>query len=133
MWASGENELRKLNLNEIHEAFLWEEKKMCFKYRNYQIDTNEYEVESVLAQKKITVRYDPYDLSVGIRVFYDGKQYQDAVPAKIRRHHKKNFVNVEEEPAVHSGLNHLEILKNESLKEVRGISFAQAKEKGEWE
>lgn len=133
MWASGENELRKLNLNEIHEAFLWEEEKSVSNTGIIRIDTNEYEVESVLAQKKITVRYDPYDLSVGIRVFYDGKQYQDAVPAKIRRHHKKNFVNVEEEPAVHSGLNHLEILKNESLKEVRGISFAQAKEKGEWE
>lgn len=132
IWASGENELKKLDLNTVYEAFLWEEEKSVSNTGIVRIDTNEYEVESILAQKKIKVRYDPYDLSAGVRTFYEDKQYQDAIPTIIRRHHKKNFVNAEEGPALYSGLNHLEILKQESAKEIRGISFAEAKEKGEW-
>lgn len=131
VWASGENELKKLDLDNIYEAFLWEEEKSVSNTGIIRIDTNEYEVESVLARKKVKVRYDPYDLSIPVRVFYEGKQYQDAVPAKIRRHHKKNFVNAEEESSVYSGLNHLQILKNESMKEIRGISFAEAQVKEE--
>lgn len=129
MWESGENEIKKLDLNSIYEAFLYEEERSVSKTGIVHINTNEYEVESILAQKKITVRYDPYDLSKGVRIFYEGKQYQDATPAKIRRHHKKNFVNVEEEVSLHTGLNFLEILTQESAKEIRGISFAEAKEK----
>lgn len=130
MWESGENELKKLSLNEIYEAFLYEDEKSVSKTGIIRIETNEYEVESFLAGKKVQARYDPYDLSTGIQVYHEGKRYQDAVPAVVRRHHKKNFVTADEEATINTGINHLELLKNESMKEIRGISFAQAMDKG---
>jgi putative transposase len=126
MWEAGDNELKKLSLGDIYEAFLYEDEKSVSKTGIIRVETNEYEVESFLAGRKVQARYDPYDLSKEIQVYFEGKRYQDAVSAVIRRHHKKNFVGVQEEATLHTGINHLELLKNESLKEVRGISFAQA-------
>lgn len=129
MWESGNNEIKRLSLNEIYEAFLYEDEKSVSKTGIIRIETNEYEVESFLAGKKVQARYDPYDLSRGIQVYYEGKRYQDAIAAVIRRHHKKNFVEANEEATINTGINHLELLKNESMKEIRGISFAQAMDK----
>lgn len=129
MWESGENELKKPSLNEIYEAFLYEDDKSVSPTGIIRLETNEYEVENFLAGKKVQTRYDPYDLSKGVHVYYEGKRYQDAVPAVVRRHHKKNFVTANEEATINTGINHLELLKNESLSEVRGISFAQAMDK----
>jgi putative transposase len=129
MWETGKNELKKLSLNEIYEAFLYEDEKSVSKTGIIRVETNEYEVESFLASKKIQVRYDPYDLSGGVQVYYEGKRYQDAVPAVVRRHHKKNFVTANEEATINTGINHLDLLKNKSIKEIRGISFAQAMDK----
>jgi len=126
MWESGENELKKLSLNEIYEAFLYEDEKSVSKTGIIRIETNEYEVESFLAGRKVQARYDPYDLSSGIQIYYEGKKYQDAIPAVVRRHHKKNFVTADEEATINTGINHLELLKNEPIKEIRGISFVQA-------
>ena len=130
MWEAGENELKKLSLNEIYEAFLYEDEKSVSKTGIIRVETNEYEVETFLAGKKVQARYDPYDLSKGIHVYYEGKRYQDAVPAIIRRHHKKDFVEAQDEATIYTGINHLELLKNESMRDMRGISFAQAMDKG---
>jgi hypothetical protein len=130
MWESGENKLKELSLDEIYDAFLYEDKKSVSKTGIIRIDTNEYEVDTFLSCKSVTVRYDPYDLSREIQVYFEGKRYDNAVPLKIRRHHKKNFVDCNDEAVINTGLNHLEILKNDSLKEIRGISFAEAMEKG---
>jgi len=83
-----------------------------------------------LAGKKVQAKYYPYDLSRGIQVYYARQRYQDAVPAIIHRHHKKNFVTANEETTINTGINHLELLKHESLMEIRRISFAQAMDKG---
>jgi putative transposase len=131
MWEYGENELKRPNLNEIYEAFLYEDEKSVSKTGIIRVETNEYEVETFLAGKKIQARYDPYDLSKGIQVYFEGKRHVDAVPAVIRRHHKKNFVGAPDEATINTGINHLELLKNESMHEVRGISFAEAMDKGE--
>jgi len=125
MWESGENELRKPNLNEIYEAFLYEDEKTVSKTGIIRVETNEYEVETFLACKKVQVRYDPYDLSKGIHVYYNGIRHNDAVVAVIRRHHRKNFVSAEAEATMNTGINFLELLKNESTQEVRGISFSE--------
>jgi putative transposase len=130
MWEAGENELKKLSLNEIYEAFLYEDEKSVSKTGIIRVETNEYEVETFLAGRKVHARYDPYDLSKGVQVYFEGKRYTDAVPAVIRRHHKKNFVEAQDEATIYTGINHLELLKNESIREIRGISFAQAMDKG---
>lgn len=133
MWEAGENELKKPSLSEIYEAFLYEDEKSVSKTGIIRIETNEYEVETFLAGKKVQARYDPYDLSKGVQVYHEGKRYQDAVPAVVHRHHRKNFVAADEEAAINTGINHSELLRNEPMKEIRGISFAQAMDKGRCE
>jgi hypothetical protein len=44
--------------------------------------------------------------------------------------HKKNFDEAQDETTINTGINHLELLKNESLQEIRGISFAEPMDKG---
>lgn len=130
-WQSGNNELKKPDLNEIYEAFLMESEATASKVGIIRVQSNEYEVESVLARKRVTVKYDPYDLTKGVRIYYEGKRYQDAIPAKIRRHHNKKFVEDTDDENVYSGLNHLELLKNEAQSKIRGVSFARLNEKSE--
>lgn len=133
MWEAGENELKKPSLNEIYEAFLYEDEKSVSKTGIIRIETNEYEVESFLAGKKVRVRFDPYDLSREIQVYFENQRYDNAIPAVIRRHHKKNFVPANEEATINTGINHLELLKNAPLSEIRGISFAEAISRNEEE
>lgn len=133
-WESGENELKKPDLKEISEAFLFEGQATVSKVGIIRLQNNEYEVDSVLAGKRVTVKYDPYNLEEGIRVFYEDQRYGDAIPAKIRRHHHKKFIiekdNDDEQP-VHSGLNHLEVLKKEAEKNKKGVSFSDLEHKKE--
>ena len=53
MWEARENGLKKLSLNEIYEAFLYEDEKSVSKTGIVRFETNEYEVESFLAGKKV--------------------------------------------------------------------------------
>ena len=133
MWEADGTAIKKLDLNSIYEAFLYEVEKSVSKTGIIRVDTNEYEVETILSGKKTQVRFDPYDMSTGIRVYFEGKQYKDATPLKIRRHHKKDFVEGNEEYIPQSGLNHLEILAGEKAKNQQGVSFANAIGKKEGE
>ena len=65
----------------IYEAFLWKEERTASLTGIIEIYSNEYEVEQFLCGKKVTVRFDPYDLAKGVKIYYDGKQYHDAVIA----------------------------------------------------
>lgn len=124
MWEADETVLKKPEINTIYEAFLYEEERSVSVTGIIRLESNEYEVESVLANKKIQVRYDPYDLSAGIQIHFEGKHYQDATPSKIRRHHKKNFETTEEPCLPSSGLNYLEILAGEKAKSQQAVRFA---------
>ncbi len=121
---SGEKRLREAELNQVYEAFLMEDEASVSKVGTIRLQTNEYEVESHLAGKKVKVRYDPYDLSTGIRIYYEDRRCADAVPAKIRRHHRKNYDRGEEESVPVTGLNHLELLQNERKNKTAGVRFA---------
>lgn len=75
--------------------------------------------------------YDPYDLSKGIKIYYDGKQYPDAVPAKIHRHSKKGFERELLVAKPSSGINFLEQLAEAELPRKQAISFSGLREDDE--
>jgi len=114
--------LKKPLLDTIHEAFLWKEERVVTLTGLISIDTNEFEVDPFLCGKKVTVRYDPYDFSKGVRVEFDGRLYQ-AVPAKIHRHSKKGFDKQLLAPSPPSGLNFLEQLAEAELPRKQAIQF----------
>jgi len=116
--------LKRLPVETVREAFLWKEQRSVSLTGIISVETNQYEVEPFLCGKKVTIRYDPYDLSRGIRVFYEGRQYQDAVPAKIHRHAKKGFQKDLSSSPVTSGINFLEQLAETSLSKKQVLSFS---------
>ncbi|MEN3004598.1 Mu transposase C-terminal domain-containing protein [Dehalobacterium formicoaceticum] len=108
----------------LQEAFLWKDERTVSLTGIISVDTNQYEVEPFLCGKKVTLRYDPYDFSCGIRVFYDGRQFKDAVPAKIHRHSKKGFQKELSSTPPVTGLNFLEQLAETKLTKKQALSFS---------
>lgn len=123
-WEASEHPLKKLPLETIYEAFLWKEERTVSKTGIITIESNEYEAEPFLCGKTVVVRYDPYDLAKGIKIYYEGRQYRDAIPAKVHRHSKKGFDReISAEPPA-SGLNFLEQLAEADLPRKQAISFS---------
>ncbi len=124
-WNSCPHTLRRVPLTEIYEAFLLEEKRSVSKTGIISLSGNEYEVETFLCGKEVTVRYDPYNMSSGIRVFFDGRQFKDAIPAKVHRHAKKGYEREQPDTTpVTSGINFLELLNGEKIKNKQIMTFA---------
>jgi len=84
-------------------------------------------------RQKDSNQYDPYDLTRGIRIYYEGKQYKDATPAKIHRHSKKGFSNdysADIPPVTPSGINFLEQLVGHKLKAIDPVQFSSVVKEG---
>lgn len=130
-WDSSTHSLKKPTLETVYEAFLWKEERTVSKTGIIPVETNEYEVDPFLCGKKVIIRYDPYDLSKGIKIYYNGKQYPDAVSAKIHRHSKKGFDRELLVAKPSSGINFLEQLAEAELPRKQAISFSGLKEDDE--
>lgn len=124
-WDGCSHSLKRPPLQDIYDAFLWKDTRSVSTTGIISVETNDYEVEPFLCGKDITVRYDPYDLTKGIKVYYDGCQYQDAIPAKIHRHSRKGY-NKDIAAAVPStGLNFLEQLAEMELPKKQSMNFSK--------
>lgn len=128
-WNNSTHPVRNVPLANIYEAFLLEEKRSVSKTGIISIYGNEYEVEPFLCGKDIIVRYDPYDLTYGIRVFFEDKQFKDAIPSKVHRHARKGYEQNESNVKTSSGINFLEILNGEKIKTKQTMSFINLNEK----
>jgi hypothetical protein len=130
-WDSCEHPIQKPSLNTIYEAFLYKDERTASKTGIISIHGNEYEVEQFLCSKKVMVKYDPYDLTSGIQVYFDGIRFKDAIPAKIHRHSKKDYdkerMNTDLVPS--TGLNFLEQLSQKELSKKELMKFVNI-EKG---
>ncbi len=123
-WEGNSYQLKHPPVDTVREAFLWKDERTVSLTGIISVDTNQYEVEPFLCGKKVTLRYDPYDLSRRIRVFYDGRQFKDAVPAKIHRHSKKGFQKDLSVAPPATGLNFLEQLAKTKLTKRQALSFS---------
>ena len=127
-WDGCDYPLKKVPLDVLYDAFMFEDTRSVSKTGLISLDTNEYEVEPFLCGKKVKVRFDPYDLGKGIQVFYDNTRYQDAVPAKLRRHSKQGYskdVLSSSAPPPESGLNFLELLSGKKLEKKETVQFSR--------
>ncbi|WP_243239403.1 Mu transposase C-terminal domain-containing protein [Sulfobacillus harzensis] len=66
-------------------SFLWQETRKADKTGVIQLAGNRYEVDARLARKTLTVRYDPYDLTI-THCEYQGQIYSDATPLVLQHH-----------------------------------------------
>lgn len=128
-WSNCPHPLKKIPLSDIYEAFLLEEKRSVSKTGIINVCGNEYEVEPFLCGKDVKIRYDPYNLSYGIRVFLEDKQFKDAAPSKVHRHARKGYERNETNVKTSSGINFLELLNGEKIKTKQTMSFINYEQK----
>ncbi|WP_317890196.1 Mu transposase C-terminal domain-containing protein [Paenibacillus sabuli] len=83
-FEASERPRKRKPLEELSELFLWEEARSVDKTGCIQLSRNIYEVDSALAGKRISLRYDPFDLTK-LQVWYEDKRYADAVPLEMTR------------------------------------------------
>lgn len=83
-FEDSEKPRKRRSLLELNELFLWEEQRTADKTGCIQLAGNTYEVDSLLARKRISLRYDPFDLTE-LQVWFEGKRYANAGPVELKR------------------------------------------------
>lgn len=78
------NYLRTVGEKELVELFLWQDNRTVNKVGLVSVQGLEFEVEPMLHNRKVEVRYNPFDLSA-VHIYYQGRFFQKALPAKISR------------------------------------------------
>jgi hypothetical protein len=74
----------------------------------------EFEVEGIFKNKRVEVRYNPFDLSC-VHIYYAGRFVQKATPAKLSRWNTAAKVNAQkpESPQVNTGIKPLAQLEQQ--------------------
>jgi putative transposase len=97
----------------LAEAFRWEEERNVAKTATVSISGNRYEVNGHLVGKKVSLRFDPFDMSA-IEVFFRGESFGLA-RAHVLKHsaHPAARKAAEEPAAPASGIDYLAALRAE--------------------
>jgi len=90
-------------LEELKDAFLWEETRKVDKASCIHFQTNIYEVDESLIGKVVTLRYDPLNL-VNIQVWYEGKYHGDAAAVNLQRNWDDRLLQPLDQPELRERL-----------------------------
>lgn len=126
-FESDAHALRNIPLGELYDAFLMEEKRVVDKTMLLSIHNKLFQTVAELIKRKVTVRYDPYELDK-VQVYFEGQRYPDAKRFVVAKHGLvetalKEPLPQDEGPA--SGLNFLTALRDTHQE---GLSFSRLKE-----
>ncbi|WP_229776942.1 Mu transposase C-terminal domain-containing protein, partial [Alicyclobacillus cellulosilyticus] len=83
---------KRVSEAELTDIFLWEEERTADKASCVSLMGNTYEVDPELARQKVTLRYDPFDLTV-IQVWSEGKRWPDAKPVDLIRRYDRRVTS----------------------------------------
>ena len=98
-------------LVELHEAFLWSERRMVTKTATVSLHGNHYEVDAALVGRRVELIFDPFDLT-DIEVRWEGRSVGRAVPRRISRHTHPQARPDEVAPVVEpSGIDYLRLVE----------------------
>ncbi len=85
-WASGVSQPLPLpSPDQLHEAFLWSERRTVRKTATVSLHGNLYQVDASLVRCVVELVFDPFDLA-SIQVRHKGRPAGQAVPFVIGRH-----------------------------------------------
>jgi transposase InsO family protein len=113
------------------EAFLWEVTRTADNSGCVSLSGVIFDVGKALARKRVSIRYDPFDISV-VEVWHDGKMQRKAEKLSMREHLPKNAKAPAATPAkpTHSRLLKVYEEKNAAREKLRNgaLSFRNYKE-----
>lgn len=81
-WEAGRAHIREIDPETLADTFLWEDERHVTKTGDVQLAGNRYPVPPALRGQRVTVRYDPYDLSE-VRVVLRGQLVGAFRPAEL--------------------------------------------------
>ena len=111
---------------QLHEAFLWSERRTVRKTATVSLHGNTYQVDPSLALRKVELVFDPFDLT-SIEVRWQGRPAGKAVPHVIGRHsHPKARPEQPAPPAPATGIDYIGLLDtdHDTRLAAGAISFA---------
>jgi putative transposase len=111
---------------QLHEAFLWSERRTVRKTATVSLHGNTYQVDPSLALRKVELVFDPFDLT-SIEVRWQGRPAGHAVPHVIGRHsHPKARPEQPVPPAPVTGIDYMGLIDAAHDRALAGgaISFA---------
>jgi putative transposase len=111
---------------QLHEAFLWSERRTVRKTATVSLHGNTYQVDPSLAGRKVELIFDPFDLT-RIDVRWQGRPAGQAIPHVIGRHaHPKARPEQPAPPAPATGIDYIGLLDAAHDTRLAGaaISFA---------
>ena len=109
----------------LAEAFRWEQHRTVTKTATVSLHGNVYEVDPVLAGRRVELVFDPFDLT-RVEVRYRGQTFGPAGPHRISRHsHPKARPETPPEPPRPSGINYAQLIDAAHQAQLaRGINYA---------
>jgi putative transposase len=111
---------------QLHEAFLWSERRTVRKTATVSLHGNTYQVDPSLALRKVELVFDPFDLT-SIEVRWQGRPAGKAVPHVIGRHsHPKARPEQPAPPAPATGIDYMGLIDaaHDTRLAAGAISFA---------
>jgi hypothetical protein len=75
---------RPVDEKELIELFLWQVDRKVSNIGLVSVEGIDFEVDGILKQRRVQVRYNPFDLS-WIQIYYQGRFFQKAYPFKLGR------------------------------------------------
>jgi len=101
------------SLVELHEAFLWSERRTVTKTATVSLQANHYEVDAALVDRRVELVFDPFDLT-DIEVRFDGRHICRATPRRItRRVHDQAGPDPVAPASEPSGIDYLRLIDNQ--------------------
>jgi putative transposase len=95
---------------QLHEAFLWSQRRTVTKTATISLSGNSYEVDAALVGRRVEVVFDPFDLTQ-LQIRYQGRPMGTAVPHRIGRHvHPDAHPDTAPAPAPATGIDYLALV-----------------------
>jgi hypothetical protein len=98
--------LKYINPLDIDDIFLYENERTISKYGVINFEGNTYEAPGSLVNKKVTVKFDPFDLSC-LKVYYRNKFVDVARIIDLKKTRHKCIENVVSEPVTETEISKL--------------------------
>jgi putative transposase len=118
---------------QLHEAFLWSERRTVRKTATVSLHGNTYQVDSSLAGRRVELVFDPFDLAA-VEVRWQGRPAGQAIPHVIGRHaHPKARPEQPAPPPPATGIDYMGLIDAAHDERLAGgaISFAGLADAGQ--
>ncbi len=114
---------------ELHEAFLWSERRQVTKVATISLHGNVFEVDAALVGRRVEVVFDPFDLTT-VEIRYEGRAMGPGVVHRVARHaHPQARPEEPPEPVAPTGIDYLRVVADaHETRTRRHISYADMPE-----